>query len=127
MLKAGVPTPTYKVATNRPDYSVDYHGLELTATKRMQNNWMVRGNITLSDWKQHMGANGVPNGEPTPILSGSSCATCIGTTTYASNGGINGYINSRWAAAINGVYQFPHQVSFGMAFSGREYLIPPPS
>lgn len=125
VLKAGVPTPTFKVATNRPDYNIKYSGLELTATKRMQNNWMMRGNITFSDWKQHMGPNGVPNGQPTPILSGSSCATCIGTTTFASNGGVNGYINARWSAALNGVYQFPHQISLGMALTGREgYLIP---
>ncbi|HSP33950.1 MAG TPA: TonB-dependent receptor [Thermoanaerobaculia bacterium] len=125
VLNSGVPAPLYKVTTNRPDYYISYSGLELTATKRMQNNWMLRGNVTFTDWKQHMGARGVPNGEPTPLLSGSSCATCIGTTTFASNGGVNGYINSRWSAALNGVYQFPHQITFGLAATGRQgYIIP---
>jgi hypothetical protein len=124
-LKTGVPAPLWKVTTNRPDYNVTYKGVEFTATKRMQNNWMMRGNVTLSDWKQHMGANGVPNGQPTPILSGASCLTCIGTSTYASAGGANGYINSRWATSLNGVYQFPHQMTFGVAFTAREgYVIP---
>ncbi|HJT18617.1 MAG TPA: hypothetical protein VJ853_14575, partial [Thermoanaerobaculia bacterium] len=92
---------------------------------RMQNNWMLRGNVTFSDWKQHMGTAGILDGNPTPILTGPSCATCVGTSTYASAGGANGYINSRWAAALNGVYQFPHQVTFGLAFTGREgYIIP---
>ncbi|MDQ6800996.1 MAG: TonB-dependent receptor [Acidobacteriota bacterium] len=125
VLKSGIPTPLWKVTTNRPDYSIKYSGLELTATKRMQNNWMLRGNVTWSDWTQKMGPNGVPNGEPTPLLSGASCATCIGTQTYASAGGSNGYINSRWAGSLNGVYQFPRQVTFGLAFTARQgYVIP---
>jgi hypothetical protein len=125
VLKAAVPTPLYKVSTNRPDYNVTYDGIELTATKRMVNNWMLRGNFTWNDWKQHMGAAGAINGNPTPILTGPSCGTCTGTNTYASAGGANGYINSRWSSSINGVYQFPHQLSAGLAFTAREgYIIP---
>jgi hypothetical protein len=122
-LKSGVPSPKWKVSTNRPDYYQSYDGIELTATKRMQNNWMLRGNITFNDWKQHVGPNGVPNGEPTPLLA-SSCSTCIGDSPYAPSG-TNGYINSRWSAALNGVYQFPHRITVGAALTGRQgYIIP---
>ncbi len=130
-LKSGVPVPTYSVSTNRPDYSISYNSLEITATKRMVNNWMVRGNLTLSDGKQHIGSNAI--WDPTLLIStqtGSmtSCQTCVGSTPYApfsSATGTNSFMNSRWAASVNGVYQFPHQITFGLAFTGREgYILP---
>jgi hypothetical protein len=122
-LKPGVPTPLWQVTTNRPDFHQSYNGLELTATKRMLNNWMLRGNLTFADWKQHIGPNGVPNGQPTPLLSG-GCSTCIGSGTVAPSGA-NGYVNSRWTAALNGVYQFQHQITFGAALIAREgYILP---
>ncbi|HJT15918.1 MAG TPA: TonB-dependent receptor [Thermoanaerobaculia bacterium] len=124
-LASGVPKPLWKVTTNRPDYNQTYDGLELTATKRMTSNWMMRGNVTLMNWQQHSGTAGITNGDPTPLLAGSSCSTCVGDTTVASNGGLDGYINSRWSAALNGVYQFPHQITFGAAVTARDgYIIP---
>jgi hypothetical protein len=128
-LKSGVPRPLYTVTTNRPEYNQTYHSIELTATKRMQNHWMLRGNVTLTDWNQHVGARAVM--DPTPLMStptGSfapSCFSCAGSTPYASASGSNGFINSRWASSLNGVYEFPMQITFGAAFTGRQgYIIP---
>ena len=45
--------------TNRKDYSQTYQDLELSAVKRMSNNWMMRANVTLSDWTQHVGPGAV--------------------------------------------------------------------
>jgi hypothetical protein len=67
----------------------------------MDRNWMVRGNVTFTQWKQHIGKEGL--WDPTPLLNGaaglgswpSSCDTCPGTTTVASVNGTNGFINSR--------------------------------
>ena len=118
--------PTYTVVTNRPDYEVSYKGLELVGTKRMQNHWMMRGNVTFSDWKQNIkSARAITNGDPTPVLSGSSCATCLGENTYASNGGADGFINSRWSAALNTVVELPWAFTVSAAMVGREgYIIP---
>jgi hypothetical protein len=128
-LKSGIPRPLYTVTTNRPDYHQTYHGLELTATKRMQNHWMLRGNLTFTDWKQHVGPRGIM--DPTPLMStptggfAPSCDTCVGSTPFASANGSNGFINSRWSTAINGVYELPLQMTFGAAFVGRQgYIIP---
>lgn len=128
-IKSGVATPVYYVFTNRDDYSQTYQDLELSAVKRMSNRWMMRANITLSDWKQHVGAGAIV--DPSPLLRNStnsfdSCSVCDGATV-ASGGGIgNNYINSRWAYSLTGVYQLPWwNMSIGGAFNGREgYLIP---
>lgn len=124
-LIAGTIRPVYSVVTNRPDYNVSYNGLELNATKRMQNRWMMRANVTISDWKQHVGAAGATNGDPTRLLAGSSCSTCLGSSTYASNGGADGYINSKWSGALNTVVELPYTVSLSAALVGRQgYIIP---
>jgi hypothetical protein len=121
-LKAGTAAPVYYVTTNRPDYHQTYNGIELTATKRMSNRWMMRGNLTLSDWKQHVGSNGFV--DPTGLVSGDSCTSCNGDVV-ASSGGVGGYINSRWAYSLNGVYEAPFQLMIGAAVVGREgYILP---
>ena len=121
-LKDGVDVPVFYVTTNRPDYDQTYHGLELTATKRFSNRWMMRGNVTLQDWKQHVGANGIV--DPTPIVSGDSCTSCD-DNDVASSGGVGGYINSSWSYSLNTVIELPYRLMFGGAIVGREgYIIP---
>jgi hypothetical protein len=121
-LKPGTAAPVFYVTTNRPDYHQTYNGLELTATKRMSNRWMFRGNLTLSDWKQHVGPNGFV--DPTALVSGDSCTVCNGDVV-GSDGGVGGYINSRWAYSLNGVYEAPFKLMFGAAVVGREgYILP---
>ena len=139
-LKDGVGSPAYYVITNRPDYNQTYKGLELTATKRMSNRWMLRGNLTLQDWKQHVGPNGIA--DPTAnrgSLSGAGvtpgwltgCIACDGSavlqgsgTGSGSKGGV--YINSKWAYNLTGVYQIPVvETSLGFNLTGRQgYPIP---
>lgn len=123
-LRPGLPAPTYTVTTNRPDYTQTYQGLELTATKRMSNNWMMRANVTLSEWEQQVGEKAIV--DPTRLLVNAldGCNICDGAPV-ASAGGNGGYINSRWAYSANGVYQLPFQISLGAAVTGREgYVIP---
>jgi hypothetical protein len=121
-LKPGLGAPTFFVTTNRPDYYQTYKGLELFATKRMTNRWMLRGNLTIMDWTQHVGPDAIVN--PTAILENDSCTVCNGGTV-ASNGGIAGYINSRWAYSVNSAVDLPLGFNFGTAIIGRQgYIIP---
>ncbi len=108
--------------TNRPDYHQTYQGLELTATKRFSNRWMMRGNVTLQDWKQHVGPDGIV--DPTPIVSGDSCTSCDGADV-ASSGGVGGYINAKWSYSMNTVIELPYKLMFGGALVGRQgYILP---
>jgi len=123
-LKAGLPSRVFYVTTNRPDYHQTYNGLELTATKRFSNKWMMRGNVTLSDWKQHVGPNGFVDPTRTVDDNTDSCTSCNGDIV-ASSGGLGGYINSRWAYALNASYEAPFGIQLGAALTGREgYVIP---
>jgi hypothetical protein len=121
-LRPGLDAPVYYVTTNRPDYHQTYHGVELTATKRFSNRWMMRGNVTLSDWTQHVGDDGFV--DPTGLVDGDSCTSCNGDVV-ASSGGVGGYINSRWSYSLNGIYEAPFKIMLGAAVVGREgYILP---
>jgi hypothetical protein len=116
-----VANPVYFVTTNRPDYHQSYNGIELHAAKRM-TTWMIRGNVTFADWEQSVGPDGFIN--PTPIIDDDSCISCDGAAV-ASSSGSDGYINSRWSASLNGVYQAPYGIVLGAALLGRDgYIIP---
>src|SRR5262249_62388214 len=58
-LNAGVPVPAGTGEGNRPNWSSNYDGVELTWQKRLSNKWMMRGNFAWSNWKQNSnGTNG---------------------------------------------------------------------
>jgi hypothetical protein len=119
-LKPGVPRPTFYAARNRPDYTQTYDGVELSIARRMANRWMMRGQLTLADWKQQVGPRGVQN--PGRILEGDGCYICDGSPV-ASSSGSDGYINSRWAYSLTGLFQAPFGINLGAVLTGREGYI----
>jgi len=129
-LKAGDPAPTFFVIQNRPDYSQNYKSLDLSATKRLSNRWMLRGNFTFQDWKQQVGSRAVV--DPTRgRSSGGSCTSCDNSPVIVGAGSGSGsfggvYINSKWAYNVTGTYQIPVvETNFGMNLTGRQgYAIP---
>ena len=124
-----VGPPRYYAFRNTPDYSQTYTGLELMATKRMSERWMLRGNLTWQDWKHDAGEDSFA--DPTHVRGATGCPNCDGSivvqgagTGSGAKGGI--YINSRFAYNLTGAYQIPViETSFGFNVTGREgYPIP---
>jgi Carboxypeptidase regulatory-like domain len=124
-LKAGVAAPVFNVIRNTPDYYQNYKGLELTATKRLSHRWMMRGNLTLQDWTQHVGAGAIV--DPTVTRT---CGVCNGSEVIFQSTGSgskgNVYINSKWTADLTGTYQIPViETSFGFNVNSRQgYSLP---
>ena len=125
-LASGVPIPIYNVITNRPDYYQLYKGLELTATKRMSNRWMLRGNFTFQNCTQHVGSGGVIDPTVTRL-----CGVCSGSQVLVGSGSGSGsfggvYINSKWNYSLTGAYQIPViETSLGFNLNGRQgYALP---
>jgi hypothetical protein len=116
--------PVWSVITNIPHYTQTYKGLELTATKRMSNRWMLRGNVSLNDWKQHVGADTYP--DPTRVRNGFGCSICNNSEVVQGSGTGSGakggvYINSKWQYNVTGVYQIPViETSLGFNITGRQ-------
>ncbi len=129
VLKPGVPVPTFFVFTNRPDYNQTYKSLDLYATKRLSNRWMMRGNFTWQDWKQHVGAGGII--DPTIARGSYGCTVCNNSEVIVGAGSGSGahggvYLSSKWAYNLTGTYQIPIiETNFGVNLTGRQgYPIP---
>ena len=131
VLAPGISPPTFSVVTNRPDYNQTYKGLELTANKRMSNRWMLRGNFTYQDWKQHVSGAGIIDPTRQRSSFGTGCDVCDGSDVIIGSGTGSGsfggvYINSKWAYSLTGLYQIPIiETSFGFNLNGRQgYALP---
>ena len=124
----GVTVPTFRVITTRPDYHQKYSGLELTATKRMSHSWMLRGNVTLSDYTEDCGSGALRN--PTPVLNTTAQPTsnasnnCIGGQLAPQSAGSgafgNDFINAKWNFNLTGAYQAPWDINIGASLTARQ-------
>jgi hypothetical protein len=124
-LKAGIASPNFGVITNRPDYSQTYNGVELTATKRMADRWMLRVNASINDYTEDCGdeafANPTKALPSTGIVNGNAAyggpAACIGGQIAPQSAGSgafgNVFLSSRYNANIAGVYVAPWDINLG--------------
>jgi hypothetical protein len=131
-LKAGLLTPNFGVITNRSDYTQTFNGLELTATKRMANNWMMRFNASYNDYKDDCGsdafANPTSGQNSTGIVNGVNTyggpANCPGGQIAPQSAGSgafgNVFLHAKWNTNINGLYLFPWNIALGANFMARQ-------
>lgn len=99
------------IDTNRPDYSEDYNGLELSATKRLSNKWMLRGNIVFQDWTRNVGSGAIQ--DPNDTQNGANQDGSQVGVQSAGSGNRSGvwFGSSKWQGNVNGLYQLPWDVS----------------
>jgi len=62
---SAVPGDSGHTYQTRPDYTQKYQGLELSATKRMSNNWMARAAWSTNSHREYFGSSAAM-GDPTP-------------------------------------------------------------
>jgi hypothetical protein len=114
--------------TNIPDFSTDYHGLEMGIVKRLSNKWMGRAAFSWNNAREHFSSSaGIydTNGNPTPTLSeplkdGGQFAPQSG-----GSGAGNVYINAKWTFNVNGLYQAPYGIEVsGNVFGRQGYPFP---
>ena len=117
--------PSGYLAVNRPNYDQTYSGLEFTATKRLADHWMLRGNFTYNTNRQHVGSGACI--DPTNLLTNTtvnaqSCRdndlVAIQSTGSGSKGSV--FLNSRWQYNVTGMYQFPLGFNLAANVYGRQ-------
>ena len=108
--------------TNWKGYSTDYHGLEVSAVKRLSNRWMGRIGVSLNNAREHYApeARYDTNGNPTrtitePLVDGGQFAP-----QSSGNAAGNVYINARWQFNANGLYQAPFGIDVAANVFGRQ-------
>jgi hypothetical protein len=108
--------------TNWDGYSTDYHGVELSATRRLADRWMARVNVAFNNAREHYEPQAMydTNGNPTrtitePLVDGGQFAPL---STGNSAGSV--FINARWQVNANGMYQAPYGIELAGSVFGRQ-------
>ncbi|HEY0140151.1 MAG TPA: TonB-dependent receptor [Thermoanaerobaculia bacterium] len=123
-LKTGIDPASFFVLTNRDGYGQTYDGLELGLVKRMSNRWMMRGNLSLNDWKQQIDDEAII--DPTHTRAAFGCNACDDSAVVQGSGTQSGakgavWINSEWAVNAAAVYQIPFiETNLGANFTMRQ-------
>jgi len=108
--------------TNWNGYHTDYHGVEVSAVKRLSNRWMGRVGVSLNNAREHYAPEAMydTNGNPTrtitePLVDGGQFAP-----QSSGNGVGNVYLNARWQFNANGMYQAPFGIELAANVFGRQ-------
>lgn len=112
------PLPSTRVETNQ-DFRRIFHGLELTARKRMSNKWMLNGSVTLNSATY----NAPPEGYQDPIAGEvfGVIALPLDPTNREFIEGEQALINgTRWIAKLSGMYELPWGVNLGGTLNARQ-------
>jgi hypothetical protein len=126
-LKAGIANPTFRVLTTRPNYTQQYNGVELTATKRLSHKWMMRTNFSYNNYTETCGKDSFAN--PTKVLPAVAAANggpgaCTGGVVAPQSAGSgafgNDFINSKWNLNVTALYILPLDIDLGASLSARQ-------
>jgi hypothetical protein len=108
--------------TNWDGYYSDYHGVEVSALKRLSNKWMGRVGFALNNAREHYAPQAMydTNGNPTrtitePLVDGGQFAP-----QSSGNAAGSVYINARWQFNANGMYQAPYGIDVSANVFGRQ-------
>jgi hypothetical protein len=106
-------------------------GAEITARKRLSNNWMLNGSFTWRDWTNTFDCFDASN----PASASADCyqdptntAALDGRWIYQETGGSGKsdvWLGSKWQFKVGGMYQFPYGISFSGFFTGQEGFVFP--
>jgi len=106
---------------NKPDYYQRFMGIEVTATKRLSNKWMMNASFNYNDHRRYYDSPAAYQ-DPTNIdyWNGEIMAY-----EMLGSGKVHIWTNCRWQAKMNGMYQLPWGFNVSAFLTVREgYVIP---
>ena len=98
------------------DRSQDYKGASVVFTKRLSNRWMLRGNVSYSDWKWNSPDSEDEN--PTPRLADDGQPVLQNSGAGSGSKG-NVFVNSKWSYSVNALYQVAPDRPWGFDVAGN--------
>jgi hypothetical protein len=103
--------------TNRPNYNRTFNGLELSLVKRLSSKWMARAAFSYNDWKEHFGPGAIMDPTKTaldPQMDGGQ------VVNFGAASGKFYYVNAKWQANLNALYQLPANFELAGNLFGRQ-------
>jgi hypothetical protein len=105
------PAATYR--TNYKNTYERYIAGTLTLKKRFSHRWMLDASFTYIDWKQFRDKSEYFDLTNFDFYNGGT----VGDSSW-TDGEV--YLNSRWQAKVNGLYQLPYDISLSFVFQARD-------
>jgi hypothetical protein len=121
---AAVPDDRGRVQEKRDGYHQRYRGLEIAATKRMSNNWMMRVGWSTNDHREYFD-NLDARFDPTPALTGGLASPNKDggyvLTPTGGSGKSNIYmVLPKYQYIMNAAYQAKYNITLGMNYLFRQ-------
>jgi hypothetical protein len=101
----------------RPDYYIDYYGVDFIFKKSLSNRWMLNASLTIGKQAAHFGDDGMIDPTQTWALEGrGSTGRGEGETVRSAR-----YDNPIWMFKASGLYQLPWwDIDLSFTFNGRQ-------
>ena len=106
------------VIENRPDYSMNYNGVELQVVKRLSHGWSLQAGVGYNDWTQTVGPGAIVN--PNNLRGGVNVSGPVVEPAGKFLGNSGSYINSTWQFNVSGTVQLPLAITAAANVFGRQ-------
>jgi len=112
----------------QPEANNVYWGLDLVATKRLSNRWMLNASFTLQTQASHFGKNGILNANQTwwwpynpldPTNNWAYEGSVYSPSFGGGSGKIDQYVYTPWMFKAAGLYQLPYDVNISATMIAR--------
>ena len=116
---ASLPPGSGRWLTNRDDYHRRYWNVDLVATRRLADGWMLRGFVTRQQHSEHFTGEASVQ-DPTPRFDTpppSVSGFVDGGLAIASGEFV---IHTKWTYSVAGLYELPWQMSVSGTLYGRQ-------
>src|SRR5205085_5262023 len=92
-LSPSKPNLTYRVLTTRPNYSQKSSGIEVTGTKRMSHNWMMRANLTFTNYTESCSGSNATRNPAGQLAISNASNNCAGGQLAPQSAGSGAFGN----------------------------------
>lgn len=117
---SAVPADSGRTYQMRPGYSQKFNGFEVSATKRMSNNWMARMAYSMNAHREYF--KGMDSmGDPTPSPSSPNIDGGLVVRQTSGSGKSSIYmVLPKYQFIANGSYQLPFGITAGINYLYRQ-------
>jgi hypothetical protein len=118
---SAAPEGAGTITSNRKGYHSAFHGIELSATKRLSNRWMGRFGFSWNRNREYFDDPSQSIVDPTPITADPQFNGGLVTVPTAGSGKSQIYLTlPTYQFTANGYYQGPWGINFGGNFLVRQ-------
>lgn len=102
------------VIATRPDFSVDFRGIEVQAIRRLANRWQLVASVTAGSHREHYGPGSFQSPQPCFVTSPAGTTVC-GLVDQLDGTRLD--ISSPYVGKVMGSYALPRNVTLSGFFS----------